>query len=152
MKQSNLTQGSNKMSVIRIAPVCGGKIYVTKHPLAGGESPHMDLPIVESVTHVSVKSDRTACKVKEKFHQHLHMDAAPRLCVKHRSGMNKEETIFLYVLPLKSEDEIHFHEGKFVTSEDISNHPEAYAPDLQTEYELLGMAAELWEDFYHTEI
>jgi hypothetical protein len=66
--------------------------------------------------------------------------------------MDKEATIFLYILPLKSEDEIHFHEGEFVTSEDISNHPEAYAPDLLKESELLGMAAELWEDFYHTEI
>ena len=152
MKQTNLIKESNKMSIIRIAPVCGGKIYVTKHSLAEEKSPHMDLPIVENATHVSAKSDRTACKVKEKFHRHLHTDAAPRLCVKHRSSMDKEATIFLYILPLKSEDEIHFHEGEFVTSEDISNHPEAYAPDLLKESELLGMAAELWEDFYHTEI
>jgi hypothetical protein len=52
------------------------------------------------------------------------------------------------VLPFKSEDEILFREGEFVTSEDISKHPDAYSPDLQAESELLGMAAELWNDFY----
>ena len=39
-------------------------------------------------------------------------------------------------------------EGKFVTSEDINAHPDSYSPDLQTESNLLGMAAELWEEYF----
>ena len=139
MKTSLKPQKSNKMSVIRIAPVCNGKIYIT---------PDMDLPIEESVEHVSTKSDKEARKVKEKYHPHLRTDASPRFCVMHRSASDHGATVYLYVLPLKHEDEIDFREGTFVTSEDIQNHPEAYAPDLQTESELLGMAAELWQDFY----
>ena len=112
------------------------------------ESSRMDLPMEECVEHVSTQSDKTARKVKEKYHQHLRTDAHPRFCVKHRSSTEKEAIIYLYVLPFKSEDEILFREGEFVTSEDISKHPEVYSPDLQVESELLGMAAELWDDFY----
>ena len=45
---------SNKMSIIRIAPVCGGKIYMT---------PNKELPIEEEVEHVDEKSDKKARKV-----------------------------------------------------------------------------------------
>ena len=111
-------------------------------------NPRMDLPMEECVRHVSINSDKEARKIKEKYHQHLQTDASPRFCVKHRSCTEKGTTIYLYVLPLKSEDEIRFREGKFVTSEDISKNPGVYNPDLQTESELLGMAAELWDNFY----
>ena len=148
MKHSNLFPENNKMPIIRIAPVCNGKIYVTPRSVMDNESSRMDLPMEECVEHVSTQSDKTARKVKEKYHQHLRTDAYPRFCVKHRSSTEKEAIIYLYVLPFKSEDEILFREGKFVTSEDISKHPEVYSPDLQVESELLGMAAELWDDFY----
>jgi hypothetical protein len=148
MKHSNLLPENNKMPIIRIAPVCNGKIYVTPRSVMDNESSRMDLPMEECVEHVSTQSDKTARKVKEKYHQHLRTDAYPRFCVKHRSSTEKEAIIYLYVLPFKSEDEILFREGKFVTSEDISKHPEVYSPDLQVESELLGMAAELWDDFY----
>ena len=148
MKHSNLFPENNKMPIIRIAPVCNGKIYVTPRSVMDDESSRMDLPMEECVEHVSTQSDKTARKVKEKYHQHLRTDAYPRFCVKHRSSTEKEAIIYLYVLPFKSEDEILFREGKFVTSEDISKHPEVYSPDLQVESELHGMAAELWDDFY----
>ena len=148
MKHSNLLPKNNKMPIIRIAPVCNGKIYVTPRSVMDNESSRMDLPMEECVEHVSTQSDKTARKVKEKYHQHLRTDAYPRFCVKHRSSTEKEAIIYLYVLPFKSEDEILFREGEFVTSEDISKHPEVYSPDLQVESELLGMAAELWDDFY----
>ena len=148
MKSSLKTQTSNNMPIIRIVPVCGGKVYVTKRPLAGEDNPRMDLPIMEEVQQVSEKSGKAPRKVLTKYQGHIHTDATPRFCVKHRSASSDDAIIYLYVLPLKSEDEIHFHKGEFVTNEDIANHPESYAPDLQMESELLGMAAELWEDFY----
>ena len=149
MKHSNLLPKNNKMPIIRIAPVCNGKIYVVSpHSVMEDESSRMDLPMEECVRHVSANSDKEARKIKEKYHQHLQTDASPRFCVKHHSSKEKGTTIYLYVLPLKSEDEIRFREGKFVTSEDISKNPGVYSPDLQTENELLGMAAELWNDFY----
>ena len=150
MKHPKHLSESNKMSIIRIAPICNGKIYVTTHPSYEERKAHMDLPIVENAEHISPKSDKVACKIKEKYHQHIQTDASPRFCVQHRSASPNADTAYLYVLPLKSEDEISFREGKFVTSEDIAEHPETYGADLQMEYELLDMAAELWADFYAT--
>ena len=150
MKHSNLLPENNKMTIIRIAPVCNGKIYVNPRSDTDANKSRMDLPMEECVRHVSSNSDKEARKVKEKYHQHLRTDASPRFCVKHQSSTEKGETIYLYVLPLKSEDEILFREGEFVNSEDINAHPEAYSPDLQTESDLLGMAAELWEEYFQT--
>ena len=130
---------SNKMSIIRIAPVCGGKIYMT---------PDKDLPIEEEVEHVDEKSDKKARKVLEKYLQHIHTDATPRFCVKHRSATHEGATIYLYVLPLQAEEEIGFQGGKFVTEEEMEQDVHRYSADLQKESGLLFMAAELWEDFY----
>ena len=141
MKHSNLIQESNKMSIIRIAPVCDGKIYIT---------PDMDLPIKEEVAHVNEKSDKTARKVLEKYRNHIHTDATPRFCAKHRSSTDAGATIYLYVLPLESEDEISFHEGRFVSEEEMNKEAKKYSADLLEESGLLFMSAELWEDFYLT--
>ena len=138
------------MPIIRIAPVCNGKIYVVPRSITDDRSPRMDLPIEECVKHASIKSDKEARKVKEKYRQHLCTDASPRLCVRHQSAIEEEASTYLYVLPLRCEDEILFHEGEFVTSEEINAHPENYSPDLQKESELLGMAAELWKEYFQT--
>ena len=151
MKHPNPLSESNKMSIIRIAPVCNGKIYVTPRASADGKGFLMDLPIEESVEHVSTKSDKTARKIKEKYQSHIHTDASPRFCVQYTSKPHDGCTAYLYVLPLHQEDEIHFHEGKFVSAEDINNHPDAYSYNLHEESELLDMAAELWKDFYSLE-
>ena len=151
MKHSNLLPNKNKMSIIRIAPVCNGKIYVVPRMVEKGETPQLDLPIVECVEHMSANPEKAARKVKEKFHQHLRTETMPRYCVMHRSDTTEESTIRLYVLPLQEEDEVRFHGGEWVTEEDIANRPEAYHPDLQTEGALLGMAAELWAEFHTTQ-
>ena len=148
MKHSNLLPENNKMTIIRIAPVCNGKIYVNPRSDTAKNTSRMDLPMEECVRHVSVNSDKEARKIKEKYQQHLQTDASPRFCITHRSETEEETNVYLYVLPLRSEDEILFREGKFVTSEDINAHPDSYSPDLQTESNLLGMAAELWEEYY----
>ena len=148
MKQTNLLQENSKMPIIRIAPVCDGKIYVVPRVMEGEESPRMDLPIVERVEHVSTQSDKAARRVTMKYRQHLHTDALPRFCVTHRSASSDAKTIYLHVLPLRNKDEIHFLGGEWVSEEDIDTRPETFSPDLQTESGLLGMAAELWADFY----
>ena len=145
MKNSRINPPSDKMTIVRIAPVCKGKIYVIPHSSDSDEHGCMDLPIVESVEHVSTKSDKVACKITEKYLRHIQTDASPRFCVQHKPG---NAIAYLYVLPLKPEDEIHFQNGCFVDAEEIQSHPEAYSHTLVEESDLLGMAAELWEDFY----
>lgn len=136
------------MSIIRIAPVCNGKIYVVPRTSTNGKGPLMDLPMVESVEHVSPKSDKAARKVKEKYDAHVSTSMSPRFSVRYTSTSADKSPVFLYILPLREEDKIQFHEGRFVSAEDIDARPEAYASDLQKESGLLGMAAELWNDFY----
>ena len=136
------------MSIIRIAPVCNGKIYVIPRTPADGKGPLMDLPMVENVEHVYPKSDKAARKVKEKYDAHVSTSMTPRFSVQYTSASTGNNTVFLYVLPLREEDKIQFHEGRFVSAEDIDARPEAYTPDLQKESGLLGMAAELWNDFW----
>lgn len=136
------------MPIIRIAPVCNGKIYVVPRTSEDGKELRMDIPIEESVEHVSTKSDKAARKVKEKYQTHLRTSMTPRFSVQYKSPSHNGSTTYLYILPLKQENEIQFHEGRFISAEDINNHPKQYTSNLQMESELLGMAAELWNDFY----
>ncbi len=148
MKSSSQPSIRNNMPIIRIAPVCNGKIYVAPRRAADGENLQWDLPIEESVEHVSTKSDKVAHKIKEKYQSHIHTDASPRFCVQHKSATTGDAVVYLYVLPLKQEDEIRFNHGKFVSAEEIDSGGNEYSHTLQNECMLLGMAAELWDDYY----
>ena len=148
MKDSLLSTNGTNMPIIRIAPVCNGKIYVVPRPTSDEEHICFDLPIEERVEHVSTNSDKVIRKLKEKYQLHIQSSTSPRFSVKHRSASSDNGTVYLYILPLQEEHEISFRKGKFVTSEDIAAHPEMYGPNLQMESELLGMAAELWNNYY----
>ena len=133
-------------SIVRIAPVCNGKIYVVPRPSEDGKI-LMDLPIEEAVEQVSTSSNRIACKIKEKYNLHINSPASPRFSARYRSVLHHGSTVYLYILPLKKENEIHFLNGKFIDSQDIASEPQKYSSNLQEEGELLGMAAELWADY-----
>ena len=148
MTNSKINPLSDKMSIVRIAPVCNGKIYVVQRRPDGVKTPRLDLPIEEHLEHFSPNSEKYIRKIKEKYHLHLHTPTTPRFSVQYKSKTHNGSTVYLYILPLKSEDEIHFHEGEFVSSEDIAENATLYSLNLQKEGDLLGMAAELWEDFY----
>lgn len=147
MKNPVLNSPTDTMSIIRIAPVCNGKIYVAPRPTDDQASFLLDLPIEEQVEQFSPKSEKAVRKIKERYSSHLHTSATPRYCVKYRSAQNNGQTVYLYVLPLRKEDEISFHNGQFVTAKKINDHPEQYSVHLGKESELLSMAAELWKDF-----
>lgn len=151
MKGSLQSTQADNMPIIRIAPVCNGKIYVIPHTSEKGILV-MDLPIEDQVDRVSPKSDKTARKVKEKYQLHIKSDIQPRFSVHYKSAPHNGETIYLYILPLIHENDIQFHDGKFVSAEEIATNFKQYSPNLQKEGNLLGMAADLWKDYYqHTE-
>ena len=145
MKHSNLLPESSKMPIVRIAPVCNGKIYVIPRH-ADGEKTWMDLPIEEPTDQPAPPSGRMASKIKEKYNRHIQTSVSPRFSVKY-SSPQQGNTIYLYILPLQAEDEIHFQNGKFIEADEIGFHGEVYSPNLQKEGDLLGMAAELWDDY-----
>lgn len=148
MKRTLSTSAHKHTSILRIAPVCNGKIYVVPHePVQGGNST-TDIPIEEYVSQPPTSSGKTAQKVKEKYHLHIHSDMQPRFCVKYKAPNNEQEIVFLYILPLKDESEINFHKGKFISTEEINQDGNRYSSNLQKESELLGMAAELWKEYF----
>ena len=147
MKKNVLNPPTDPTSIIRIAPVCNGKIYVTPHPTDKEASPYWDLPIEEQVEHFSPKSEKAIRKVKERYNAHLHTTFLPRFSVKYRSAPHDGQTVYLYILPLSQENEISFHRGQFISAEEISSQPKRYSANLNKEKELLGMAAELWKEF-----
>ena len=147
MKSSLHLSNSDNMPIIRIAPVCNGKIYVVPHTPDEGNT-IMDIPMVEQVEKASPKSDKSARKIKEKYHTHIQSDMQPRFSVQYKSATHPDETVYLYILPLKQEEEIQFQNGKFVSSEEIAINANQYNLNLQKEGELLGMAADLWKDYY----
>ena len=148
MKDSLFNPPTDKTPIIRIAPVCNGKIYVVPRHSSENKDIHWDLPIEESVEHISTQSDKIACKIKGKYHAHIQAQMSPRFSVKYQSPSHLGSTTYLYILPLQEESDIHFHEGKFIDAENIAEQAEKYSLHLQQEGELLGMAAELWDDFF----
>ena len=133
-------------SIVRIAPVCNGKIYVVPRPSEDGNI-RMDLPIEEAVEQISTSSNRIACKIKEKYSQHICKSASPRFSVRYRSAPHHGSTVYLYILPVREENEVHFLNGKFIDCQEITMEPQKYSSNLHEEGELLGMAAELWADY-----
>ena len=133
------------MPIIRIAPVCNGKIYVIPHTSEEGTSV-LDLPMVDRIEKASSQSEKTAHKVKEKYHLHVKSEMQPRFSVQYKSASDNGETVYLYILPLKQEHEIQFHNGTFISADEINGLH--YSANLQKESELIGMAAELWKDYF----
>jgi hypothetical protein len=145
MKSSLYSLKSDNMPIIRIAPVCNGKIYVIPHTSEEGTSV-LDLPMVDHIEKASPQSEKTARKVKEKYHLHVKSEMQPRFSVQYKSASDNEETVYLYILPLKQEHEIQFHNGTFISADEINGLH--YSANLQKESELIGMAAELWKDYF----
>lgn len=131
------------MPIIRIAPLCNGKIYVIPQE----DTHRMDLPLMEEINGQSGKSFHKQAKVLTKRHEaFINTSEHPRFSVKYLSPVNQEE-VHLYVLPLSHEDDIRFEDGQFVPADEIEENECLYSAYLQKESSLLGMAAELWDEY-----
>lgn len=148
MKKTLNAPQHNSMHILRIAPVCNGKIYVVPHQSNQMGSYCLDVPIQEQIHGNPTNSYKIAQKIKERFHLHLHTNEQPRFCVQYRMKSENSETVYLYILPLQKEEDIHFNNGQLMTADEIQKADTSISPFLQQESELLNMAAELWNDFY----
>lgn len=143
MENQRLNSCKN-MPILRIAPVCNGKIYVTPRH----SSNQMDLPLEEYTTDApSQSSNKLARLLTSKYESQIHTEEQPRFSVKYTSPINKQEEVYLYILPLNHEQEISFDNGTFISAEEIEAEGSRFSQYLQKESGLLGMAAELWKDY-----
>ena len=107
----------------------------------------MDLPLMGEANGQSGKSFHKQAKVLTKqYKAFINTDEHPRFSVKYLSPVNQEE-VHLYVLPLSNEDDICFEDGQFVPADEIEENECLYSAYLQKESSLLGMAAELWDEY-----
>lgn len=148
MKKTLKEPLNNSMTIIRIAPVCKGRIYIVPHQTSQEGSCLLDIPIQEQVTTTQPPTSRSILKLKERYHSHIKTSEQPRFCVRHRMQSKRQDIIYLYILPLQNEEDIHFSQGKFISFEEILADHQSFSPYLQEESALLEMSAELWNDFY----
>lgn len=143
MKSQDFISCEN-MPIIRIAPVCNGRIYV----IPGHSADQLDLPLIErTASPLSKRSNKAARQLAQKHHSNLRTGEQPRFSVKYASPTDQAEDVYLYILPLNDEKEISFENGTFVSAEEIEAEGHRYSEYLQKESGLLGMAAELWQDY-----
>ena len=141
--ENNTPTPCKNLSIIRIAPVCNGKIYVVPHV----ENKQLDLPLMKYTDNHFRKECNKEAKLLTKNNYGITTSEEPRFSVRYVSPINKEEHVYLYILPLGKEDEVNFDEGKFISADDIENSQHLYSEYLQKESGLLEMAAELWRDY-----
>jgi hypothetical protein len=107
----------------------------------------MDLPLIEEVVQHPTKSSIKQAKQLTQKYKNITTTEEPRFSVRYVSPVNKEEHVYLYILPLSEENEISFEEGKFISADEIEKNAHIYSDYIQKESDLLGMAAELWNDY-----
>lgn len=130
-------------SLIRIAPLYQGKIYLTDLP-----SSVWDLPLTTTLLGPSSAIDRKARKLIRKNIAAPHR--APRLLLRHwtdeTSGAHRRP-VSVYIYPLHRADELRTEKGRFFTFEEIKQQPSDFSPSLLKELEHLQMAAEVWNEY-----
>lgn len=136
-----------RMPLLRIAPICNGKIYVTPRGCQKEEAGKWDIPIEDCIHYNETNIDKYIQEIGDKCQKHTGLEA--RFSLKHliKTDSGVQKTIMLYVLPLKKENQIHVEGGKFVTPEEIEKNACQYSTLLQKEISHLSLAARMWKEF-----
>lgn len=144
-----VSQTYKKMPVLRIAPICNGKIYVAPRNQQGEEPGKLDIPMEDYIYASNTNIDKFAREVERKYSNNLTDQLEPRFSLKHlvKAADSAQKTVLLYVLPLNDESQIHFTGGKFVTTKDIEAHPNQYSSFLKEEVDHLNVVAQMWEEY-----
>ena len=83
------------MPILRIAPICNGKIYVVPNHSSSRENNWLDIPIHEHLQTTPSPTGKTALKLKERYHAHIHTSEQPRFCVKYRDKSEHTDTVYI---------------------------------------------------------
>lgn len=142
-------QSPQEKHIIRIIPICNGKIYLTPHH---GNKATWDAPIYSSFEGPLRKSQQHAKHIvqqhqaptrKNLFSPENH----PRLILSYRTQDLIPSLVQLYILPVGQESELKFPGGQFFTCEDIRNNPKIFSHELIIECERLQLVAQVWKEF-----
>lgn len=144
-----VSQAYKKMPLLRIAPICNGKIYVAPRNQQGEEPGKLDIPMEDYIYSTKTNIDRFARELEKKYSNNLTGQLEPRFSLKYlvKAANGTQKTVLLYVLPLNDESQIHFTGGKFVTPKDIEAHSNQYSSFLKEEVNHLNVVAQMWEEY-----
>lgn len=135
--------------LVRIVPVCNGKIYVSPRNHTQNEPEKLDIPIEEMIYALGDDANDTALRIVKDYHSHFSGELELRFSLQHKTMMsnNKEQVILLYILPLNREEQIHFQGGEFILPQEIKSSPSRYSSFLQEEADHLATVAEMWKTY-----
>lgn len=137
--------------MIRVAPVCKGKLFLIKREVVTGGKvcEEWDLPI-QAIP--AMEEESADVYVRRLVSQKVASEAEPRFCLKYRGEMADgiSHDVLLYVLPLHDEAELKDLPGEFVALDALTvenGEKRNYSRTLADELQHLQVAACLWQQY-----
>lgn len=143
-------QSPQEQHIIRIIPICNGKIYLTSHNTNTDKI--WDAPIISPFEGPLRKSREHARKAVKKYRKQMEATPSkagvhPRLILSYRMQGIIPHLIQLYILPISKENEFILPDGRFFSCEEIRQTPESFSEELKMEHERLQMVTQIWKEF-----
>lgn len=138
----------NKHNIIRVAPICNGKIFLSKkYPIENRMAVQWDLPIEKSYEGSIKDCEQYTTKNTRKITAN---NIKPRIILRYceECSCGIKNNILLFILPLQKESDIINLDGQFFNFNEIEETSSNYSMNLQKELEHLKNAANIWKEYY----
>lgn len=135
-------------NIIRIAPLWNGKIYLCPHTDVNNWKTVWDVPVEEWLEDPFRNLEHYSTLLGRKIVRKGSM--TPRFILRYRQSPapHSLQTVHLYILPLKTEQELSLKKGRFFDFEELRTGEILLSDFLQEELEHLDLAASMWKEFY----
>lgn len=146
-------QENFRYTIVRIAPLCHGKIYLTQREhtscCCSSSSFLWDLPIENSFEGPANKSEKYAKKIVSRL---WNIQETPRLILHYKSSISCscQQHIHLYIIPAAHKEDFSLANGRFFSFEEIIQNKENFGPSLLHELSHLQLAAHMWNEYFYT--
>lgn len=136
--------------VVRIAPVCNGKIYLTRQQTGDWSSAVWDLPLESRYQGPVEQSDRHARRTLQTLLKkpRIHPRLILRQMVDNTLGTDKD-IVSVYIYPMRQPNEFKTSNGRYFSFEELRTLSDRLGRLLPQELERLQMAAEIWHTYDH---
>lgn len=135
--------------LIRIAPICNGKIYLCPHQTASESI--WDIPMNYQVEGLAATNEKFATKQSGMFLKEAKCTikhfTSPRLILKYHIKSLAPYPIQLFILPIANETDIQLKEGRFFSFYEIEKTALKISNILMAEKEHLQISANIWKKF-----
>lgn len=139
-------------SIIRIAPVCNGKIYLIPYKKDDSSEHIWDIPLVFIFEKPPHKSKSFATTQARKFLREISGNdmspfISPRLILKYKIEKLTPHPVQLFIFPIDREEKCRNGSGRFFTFSELEKSSGNFSRTLLVEKEHLQISANLWKEF-----